>query len=452
MEENINTEENVSLKAFFRLFRANALVVAVCIIAGIVGGLAYFFTAKQHYTITATMGITCKDDSGVNRMSTAYLNTIVDSCRQNCVLEEANRLYSPNGSSVKQILPSNLNVTYDEGRMSYYIYVSYEDESKELATEKLNALVEAVQTVGAELASEVITYSVTITPIGGAPQVANNSNRTVGLIAGIAAGIVLAVIIVFVLYMTDDKVKTKEQLEALTSAKLFAVLGSEAGADLAKTAESDGMRRLADHVMILTESGEKKTVLFTSAVAGERVSETVAALAVKLGEIGKRVLTIDLNFYEDDMHSFLGAENTMGLSEYVEGKATAEDIVSDPGYENVRAIFRGDRSTNPSSVLVSEKFRTLIRQAKDEYDIVLLDGSPVLASSDYLYVAPIADASVLCTAYGKTKRAYVAEAAGELIRSGAVTEGAVFTLYSAKIGRTVGYKGETFYAAYESRK
>ncbi|PWM74757.1 MAG: hypothetical protein DBX59_03160 [Bacillota bacterium] len=442
MEEDIQNGEGVSLKQIMLLIRANALIIALCLLLGVAAGLGYYFVAKPSYTATQALSITCKDDEGVSRMSTAYLNTIVESCRQNTVIEEANRLYSPDGSVSRAITTNRVNVTYDDERVSYYIYISYTDNDADIVRAKLAALTEAVSTVGADLASDVITYNVTVNPATEHPDLVTKSNRTTGLLLGILAGAVLAFFAVLVRHLADSAVKTKEQLEQVTGAKTFAVL--QDGAE-------EGARRLSDNVLFLTESGEHKSIEIASAFETDGASDAAAALAVRLGASGKRVLVVDANFFRPCMHRLLGVENTLGLSGYVAGRVSSETAIAAAPHENVFLLPQGENADNPSAILISDKFRELLAEAKEQYDVVLLDVSPVLQSSEYLHVSPLSDAAIFFAAHGAVKKAHAAEAVAELKRSGAKVAGAVFTRYNAKIGRSVGYKGDTFYAEYDPK-
>ena len=443
MEENLQNGEGVSLKQIWLSIKTNALIIAICLLLGIAGGVAYYFNAKTEYTSTQALSITCKDDDGVSRMSTAYLNTIVESCRQNVVLAEANRIYSPNGASAREIRQANMNVTYDDERVSYHIYISYTDSTQELAEGKLAALTEAAGTVGAALAADVITYNVTLTPATDEPDTVRDSNKNLGLALFVLAGVAIAFFIVLFRYLADDTVKTKEQLEKLVGAKMFAVLQPSGG----ENAE-EGLKRLCDNALFLIEKEGVKVLQAASAFSREEASAAAADLAVRLGACGKRVLALDLNFTAPSLHKKLGAENIVGLSEYVAGSVKAEDAIVPVPHENVWLLPQGACGENPAALLISDRFRALIDELKGRYDAVLLDTSPVLESAEHLLVSGVADAAVFFTAYGKTKRAHIADAVSELNRGGAKIAGAAFTEYDPKIGRSAGYKGASFYAGY----
>ena len=57
---------------------------------------------------------------------------------------------------------------------------------------------------------------------------------------------------------------------------------------------------------------------------------------------------------------------------------------------------------NPSELLGSHKFKTLLTKLRKEYDIIILDCPPVSAVTDALILSALADKIVIVCAYKKT--------------------------------------------------
>ena len=207
----------------------------------------------------------------------------------------------------------------------------------------------------------------------------------------------------------------------------------------------EGYSRLKDNVLFLTEDGKNKIIQVESSVAGECKTTVVANLAVLLGMNNKKVLIIDLDFLRAKSHKMFNVDGEKGLNEYMLGQAELKDVIHATQYDNVDVLSRGGKVANPSLVLISEKFHNTLKQLRGSYDVILVDMSPVLQSANYLHVSPLTDATIFFVAYGKTHRSQVKEAVAELKKSGANIVGSVFTMYDPKIGRSVGYKGNSYY-------
>lgn len=216
----------MTFRQLLLILRANVfIIVAIIVIAALVG-IVYYTTEKPEYSARQSLIVRCVNSNGENSMSTANLNTIVESCKQTVVIEEANRLYfGGEGSEDFAIFSSNVNVSYNSEQTSYYIYISYTDSDREEAAKKAECLVEAAKTVGAKLASEGLSMTVTFMDVNENPDISVQSNGKLVLALCIVAGIIVAVLVVLFRYLLDDTVKTKEELERITGTKVFAFLG-----------------------------------------------------------------------------------------------------------------------------------------------------------------------------------------------------------------------------------
>lgn len=216
----------MTFRQLLLILRANVfIIVAIIVIAALVG-IVYYTTEKPEYSARQSLIVRCVNSNGENSMSTANLNTIVESCKQTVVIEEANRLYfGGEGAEGYAIFSSNLSVSYNSEQTSYYIYIAYTDSDRDEAAKKVNCLVEAASTVGAKLASEGLSMTVTFMEVNDDPDISAQSNAKLVLALCIVAGVIVAVLVVLFRYLLDDTVKTKEELERITGTKVFAFLG-----------------------------------------------------------------------------------------------------------------------------------------------------------------------------------------------------------------------------------
>ena len=96
---------------------------------------------------------------------------------------------------------------------------------------------------------------------------------------------------------------------------------------------------------------------------------------------------------------------------------------------------------NPSFILLSNKFLTLIEKLKESYDVILFDTAPVLEVSDYVYLSKISDGSIFLATYGATKKRQVVEAINELKNQNIEIISVVFTKYPNRDGNRKYYYG-----------
>ena len=209
----------------------------------------------------------------------------------------------------------------------------------------------------------------------------------------------------------------------------------------------DGYNRLKDNILYLNADGNTKVIQIESSISHEGKTTVLCNLAVALGFTDKKVIIVDLDFRKPRVQQRFGISIDCGMAEYILGTAEKKDIIkhTDSKYGNVDIITRGGNIYNSSLVLVSDKFKNLISELRQEYDYVLLDCAPVLQVSDYIHIAQVSDGVLFLVAYGTTTRNQVIDAVKELKLNGAKILGSVFTMYDRKKDKGYGYYGKGYY-------
>lgn len=193
-----------------------------------------------------------------------------------------------------------------------------------------------------------------------------------------------------------------------------------------------GHGRLKDNILYLNADGKNKVIQVESSVQSEGKTTAICNLAVSLGLTSKKVVLVDLDFHRPRVHRTLEIERENGIAEYMLGSLDKKDIIKKTKYNNVDVITRGAEIYNATLVLMSDKFKDLIKQLREEYDFVLLDCPPVLQVSDYIHICKISDGVLFLVAYASTTKAQVSAAIKELRNNGANILGTAFTLYDKK--------------------
>ena len=208
----------------------------------------------------------------------------------------------------------------------------------------------------------------------------------------------------------------------------------------------EAVDRLKDNLLYWAIDGEKKVIQFESSVSGEAKTTTNANLAVALGESGKKVLVIDLDFRKPRVHRAFKLENSNGISDFMIDKISKDSLIKETEYMNVSVITRGGEVQNPTAILTSEKLCNLIKEFRAQFDFILLDCPPVLMISDYIHIARLSDGVVFNIAFATTKKAQVKDAISLLRKNNIPIIGAVFTFYDPKKANSYGeYKYYNYY-------
>ena len=219
-----------------------------------------------------------------------------------------------------------------------------------------------------------------------------------------------------------------------------------------KDGKSENYYRLKDNVIYYSDNGKNKIFQVESSISGEGKSTVVINLAVALARSGKKVCVMDLDFRRPKIHRAFNVVNFDGLAEYMLGECSKENLIKQTEY-NVDVVNRGKAAQNASIIFTSDKFKELINELKEEYDIILLDCPPVLLVSDYIHISKLSDVVLFVVSCGVTRRGQLKESIELLNRNEVDILGLVMTYknlskLSLKYG---GYYSGSYYRGIKNR-
>lgn len=135
-----------------------------------------------------------------------------------------------------------------------------------------------------------------------------------------------------------------------------------------------------------------KCLQVTSTRPGEGKSATSLSLAKTFADIGFKTVLVDADLR---LPSFTGkTPPPFNLSHYLKGSGQAEDLIKPSFIDNMSLIQVGDPPKDPSRLIASTRFKELISYLRLEFDIIIIDGPPVLGLSDALDLSSQADATL----------------------------------------------------------
>jgi capsular exopolysaccharide synthesis family protein len=141
---------------------------------------------------------------------------------------------------------------------------------------------------------------------------------------------------------------------------------------------------------------ELRILAVTSAIAGEGKTLTAIHLAANLASTGrKRILLVDLDLRKAGITRELGHTGGPGLSGYLSGDVSSEEILRPTSIQNLFLLPGGHTIPSPADMLAGERFRTLLRDLRERFDLLILDTPPILPVSDALTISDQVDAFIL---------------------------------------------------------
>ena len=196
-----------------------------------------------------------------------------------------------------------------------------------------------------------------------------------------------------------------------------------------------------------------QVIAITSCSENEGKSFVTMNLSRKYAEDGLKVLLIDTDLRKTRLirdYNVQGVDEIKGLSHYLSGQAEIADVVYDTNVPNMHIIFAGRSVPKPIALLDSERFETLIAEARQKYDLVLIDTPPLLPVIDTAVIAPKCDGTMIVVNYGNTRRRDLTETKKQLEVSGAKILGTILNQVPLNANKYsyLYYRGYSRYLSY----
>lgn len=212
---------------------------------------------------------------------------------------------------------------------------------------------------------------------------------------------------------------------------------------------AESYRRLRTNILRAQVKEPIKTIVLSSPSPGEGKSTTVSNLAIALAETEKRILLVDADLRRPTVHSNFGIALKPGLTEYLAGKATIEQVTQRHVVEGLDVIACGSLQRQPARILASGAMQAFLMEMQEFYDLVLIDAPPVLIVNDAALVSGIVDSVILTVAAGETRAATLDRAAEFVHQAGGRILGIVLNRFDAR-REYGGYYGGHRYGHYSS--
>jgi len=144
------------------------------------------------------------------------------------------------------------------------------------------------------------------------------------------------------------------------------------------------------------------TITSTSPAGGK--STIAAHLAMASATMGRRVLIIDTDLRRPQVHKWFGIANMQGLSNAITSDLDWRAVVQPFAQDlNLSILTSGPMPPSPGRLLSSNKMRQIIKQATQEYDLVICDAPPLIFADSKLTAAHT-DGILIVVGIGKTDR------------------------------------------------
>ena len=450
----------MELKSYLRLLRQNiALLIAAAVLGGL-GGLGVGLLTPTTYTAQTQLFV-----------SIPNTGTAVDLQQGSAFTQERMQTYvdMANSRSVLRPVIDDLDLAVTPDALAKRVSASSDPETVLISIEATDRSAQASARIAEAVAASLVEVVAQLENPTGAgespvvisvaeaavpPAVPSSLSPWVAVVLGAVAGLVFGVGAALLRSALDTRLRGREALRRVTRAPVLTSVPADPTTvrtplvtDLpAHSARGEAFRRLRTNLKYAQVGDSSSSVLVTSSIEGEGKTTSSINLAIVMAKAGKRVALVDADLRRPRVASLLGLENAAGITTALVGAAEVGDLLQAWGDDELYVLTAGEIPPNPTELLESHQMATILAQLTAEFDLVVIDGPPLLPVADGLVLAQQVGRVILVAGVGQVRVGEVQEALGALALVDADRVGIVLNKVTATSGEAGAY-GRA-YAAY----
>ena len=241
---------------------------------------------------------------------------------------------------------------------------------------------------------------------GSAISPQTSKNYAIAIFLGIAFPIMAFVLIEFL----NTKIQSKEDIEKLIKIPFLGWIGHKKSMDSLvvlknpKSAVAESFRALRTNLNYFLSGKDKPVIVVSSSIGGEGKTFTTINLGSVVAMTGKRTLIVGADMRRPKLFNDFNLSNDVGLSSYLANLATFKDVVQSTQQENLFLVSGGPVPPNPAELLLGDRIKTFLEEAKLSFDYIIIDTPPMALVTDSVSLAEFADHTIFIVRQNYTPR------------------------------------------------
>lgn len=166
----------------------------------------------------------------------------------------------------------------------------------------------------------------------------------------------------------------------------------------------EAIQHIRTSLLLSASESPPKVIVITSGNPSEGKTTVSVNLAAALAGPDRRCVILDCDLRKARIHQVFRQPIQPGLTNYLTGTATLEEILRTTSVPNLYFIPAGPTPPNPNELFSSSAFGNLINHLRSEFQHVILDSPPIIGFADGRTISSIADGVLLVIKHHFTTR------------------------------------------------
>ena len=246
-------------------------------------------------------------------------------------------------------------------------------------------------------------------------------DKKVVLGGAFALGLIIPLLFILLLDFLNDKISDLDELKRLTAIPILATIPNSKRKritpDEPKSLLAESFRTARINLQYLNANSARQVVGMTSSSSGEGKTFCSINLATVITLSGKRTLLVDADMRRPRVQEYLELPDGPGLSTYLIGECTLDGAIRRSGIQGLDVITAGPIPPNPLELVESPRMAELFKEARNRYDSIIVDASPMGLVSEFKIIMGHVDVTLYVVRQGHTRRQML-RGVNELYRDG----------------------------------
>ena len=231
-------------------------------------------------------------------------------------------------------------------------------------------------------------------------------SKKIILIVGFIFGLAIPALFILLINFFDDRIRTQEDIEKRTQLPILGnIMHNPDKLELSvfrnpKTNIAESFRDLRTNLEFMLTGQKGKVISIHSTNPGEGKTYNSTNLATILAMNDNKVLLIGGDMRKPKLHKIFEIDNQHGLSTYLVGLDTFEQIIIPTIIENLSVLPAGPIPPNPAELIGKPGMKELIEKARSEFDYIIIDNAPVAVVTDGIITSHVSDLNVFILRFG----------------------------------------------------